>query len=257
LQSKYAKITNTLFLASKKEFVIFVHLLRHNSNDNQEFVEKIMLPESEKQLCVPSVKTLSEAPPPPPPPPSIECPQPQGFDVLPDGTIPTGSFLEPRQYTTEWEACGIARLTSTDPGGPLIFDFALTGKSPPNHLAGCKEFVTAPAPSCKSGLFFEPIGVEFTDPVSSASIKALGVGCRGLILDGYDSVDSLVDSASVIHPVGSDPSGGSGADRVDTLSISGPGIVRLDIHQILPTFKCGSGVLDGYAIDDLGYTFEP
>lgn len=175
------------------------------------------------------------------------CPQPQGFDVFPDGTVPTGGFADPTQVTTEWAACGIALLTSTDPGGPQIFNFATTGKSPPNTLAGCDKFDDVLL-ECGSEQFFQPIGVEFTDPVSSASITALGVGCRGLILDGYNSVGTLVDSDSVVNP-------SSGAFLFDTLSISGSDIVRLDIHQKFPTLVCGF-VLDGYSIDDLSYIFE-
>ena len=166
------------------------------------------------------------------------CPQPQGFDVLPDGTAITGSFANPRQVTTEWEPCGIALLTSTDPGGPQLFNFATTGKSPPNQLAGC----------CGAGQFFQPIGVEFTQPVSSASIKGLGVGCRGLILEGFNSANVLVASDSVVGT-------SSGTNNVDLLSISGSGIVRLDIRQVFPTLVCGF-VLDGYSIDDLSYIFE-
>ncbi len=179
--------------------------------------------------------------------PPIQCPQPQGFDIFPDGTVPTGGFAVTTQVTSEWAACGIALLTSTDPGGPQIFNFATTGKSPPNILAGCDEFDDVLL-ECGSQQFFQPIGVEFTDPVSSASIKGLGIGCRGLILDGYNSANVLVDTDSVVHS-------SSGANNVDLLSISGSDIMRLDIHQKFPFLVCGF-VLDGYGIDDLSYIFE-
>ena len=169
---------------------------------------------------------------------TIQCPQPQGFDIFPDGTVPTGSFADPGQVTTEWEPCGIALLTSTDLGGPQIFSFATIGKSPPNQLAGC----------CGVDQFFQPIGVEFTRPVSRASITGLGVGCRGLILEGFNSGNVLVASVRV---VGSS----SGANNVDFLSISGSGIVRLNIRQVFPTLVCDM-VIDGYSIDDLTYIFE-
>ena len=94
--------------------------------------------------------------------PPIQCPQPQGFDIFPDGTVPTGGFAVTTQVTTEWAACGIALLTSTDPGGPQIFNFATTGKSPPNTLAGCDEFDDVLL-ECGGQQFFQPIGVEFTE----------------------------------------------------------------------------------------------
>jgi len=154
------------------------------------------------------------------------------FDIYPtDGTVPQN--LD--RITTEWASCNVSEFTTTVPGGPQIWDFAATGKSPPNHISG---FGGNP--------FLQPIGVEFVSPVTSASIVALGVGRCGLALDGFNSNNVLVDSDSVVDFV---TGGGSGAFNVDVLSISGSDIVRLNIRQL--TVPCAGGVIDGYTIDDL------
>jgi len=154
------------------------------------------------------------------------------FDTFPtDGTVPQN--LD--RITTEWTSCNVSEFTTTDPGGPQIWDFATVGKSPPNQLSG---FGGNP--------FLQPIGVEFVSPVTSASIVALGVGRCGLALDGFNSANILVDTDSVVDLF---TGGGSGANNVDVLSISGSDIVRLNIRQL--TVPCAGGVIDGYTIDDL------
>ena len=147
------------------------------------------------------------------------------FETFPDGCrIPGGTRI-----TDQFAPLGVATFATTDPAGPRIIQFGLTGQSGINALAGSPDF-------------FQPITILFSAPVVEASILALDVGEAGLILEGFNSQSILVDSMSVTHP-------GDGTGQFDTLAVVGDDIVQLVVRQITP----GLGG-DGYAIDDLRFS---
>jgi len=152
------------------------------------------------------------------------------FETLPDTTpIPSGTNI-----TDQFASVGVAMFTTDDPAGPNILQLGLPGQSGVNTL----QSIGAPRD------FEAFIGIDFVDPVSSASVLVLDVGEQGLILEAFNAADELVDSASVVNP-------DLGVGEFDTLSVSGAGIVRLNVSQLLP-----SASLEGYLIDDLRFTLE-
>jgi len=149
------------------------------------------------------------------------------FETFPDTTpIPNGTPI-----TTQFAPSGVSLFTTTDPGGPLALQTALAGQSGLNVLIGVPF---GPATS--------PIGIEFTGCVTDVSVLGLDVGGAGLILEAFNSANVMVDSDSVTNA-------GIGIGNVDTLSVSGSEIVRVDIRQITP----GLGG-DGFVIDDLRFS---
>ncbi len=150
------------------------------------------------------------------------------FETFPDNT-PIPSLT---RITTQFAPSGVSLFTTTDPGGPQVIGAGLPGQSGVNILAGFPHILAA----------ISPIGIEFTGCVTDVSILGLDVGGNGLILEAFNGANVLVDSDSVTNA-------GLGIGDVDTLSVSGSEIVRVDIRQITSAIAS-----DGYVIDDLRFT---
>ena len=147
------------------------------------------------------------------------------FETFPDTTpIPDGALIN-----TQFVPVGVDLVTSSG-GDPSIIQIFLAGQSGVNVLV-------------PFGTFSNPIGFEFAGCNTDVSILALDIGFDGLILEAFNAGNVLVDSDSFTDPTG------LGLGNVNTLSVSGNNIVRINIQQIIP----GSNG-DGYAIDDLRFT---
>ena len=146
------------------------------------------------------------------------------FETFPDTTpIPFGTPI-----TTQFAPVGVSLFTS-GAFDPTICQFGLVGQSGVNTL-------------CPLNTIGGTIEIEFDGCVTDVSTLALDIGGAGIILEAFNAANVMVDSDSVTNA-------GIGVGNVDTLSVSGDDIVRVDIRQITP----GLGG-DGYTIDDLRFS---
>ena len=151
------------------------------------------------------------------------------FETYPGGDpVPEGARI-----TTQYLPWGVELFSTTDPLGPVICRIALAGQSGLNTLGG-------------AGGFYEPISMDFAQPIIYCEILALDVGDNGLILEAFNSQSQLVDSMTVVNP-------GLGVGEIDPMWVAGSDIVLVTARQVTPGV---SG--DGYVMDDLTYTIpEP
>jgi hypothetical protein len=91
-----------------------------------------------------------------------------------------------------------------------------------------------------------PIVATFSSPQDFVSILGVDVGDAGMELDAYDAVSggNLIGTAQFYGT-------GSGYDISQTLSVSSPGILRIDLYQPSPTYG------DGLAFDNLTFSGDP
>jgi len=160
-----------------------------------------------------------------------------GEELIDFETFPGGAPIPNlARITNQFIPVGVDLFRTLSPLGPQIQQFGVLGQSGVNTLGGDGDPVFQ---------FFSPIGIDFTQltPVCAASILGLDIGDHGLHLEAFNAANVLVDSFVVLHPAD-----GPGIGNVDTLSVSGSGIVRLEIFQD----NMISGV-DGYSIDDLRF----
>jgi len=150
------------------------------------------------------------------------------FETFPGGApIPNAARI-----TNQFAPVGVALFRTGDALGPQIGQGGLAGQSGVNTLF-----------SVGSPRNFESfIGVDFSSDVCAASILTLDVGFDGVILEAFNAANVLVDSQSITN--GPDV----GVGEFDTLFVSGSGIVRLEISQLIP-----ANTNDGYLIDDLRF----
>ena len=90
--------------------------------------------------------------------------------------------------------------------------------------------------------FTQAVNIAFSPVVVSVTVDALDIGSGGVILEAFNSSDVVIASQSA---PGADPPF-LGIGRVDTLTVSAPGIVRVRVRQ--------PGVDDGFLIDNIRFT---
>ncbi len=153
------------------------------------------------------------------------------FETFPGG----GAIPDNTRITNQFAPVGVDLFRTNAAIGPEIQQFGLVGQSGLNTLGG-------DGPGFQ---FFNPIGIDYGASVCEASFLGLDIGSHGLRVEAYNAGNVLVDSDVVLHPTD-----GAGVGNVDTLSVAGPDIVRMEIFQDNMIQQD-----DGYVIDDLRFTF--